>query len=404
MSRQIAVYQEEWTGEVQAALSHLSKPQATVLALFSLGMVFARSCAVTAVAAVLAAAWDHPFNTARQRLREFYQEAAAKAGAKRREIEVETCFVPLLRWILSRWQGRQLALALDATTLGDRFAGLAISVVYRGCALPVAWTILPAGEKRAWRREWLRMLRLLRPAIPPPWTVLVLADRGRYARWLFRRIVRLGWHPFLRINKGGTFRPTDRAQFVALTTFVPQPSRSWCGTGTAFKTPECHLACTLIARWEEGHKDPWLILTDLSPESCDPCWYGLRMWIERGFKLTKRGGWQWQATRMSDPERAARLWLAVAVATLWLVSVGSEAEVNEPESACDPIAAVLPAQTHQRCATRLRAVALFRQGLIRLVLAMLDHASLPFGRFVPEPWPTASPLTVTTLPQEDTSQ
>ena len=56
----------------------------------------------------------------------------------------------------------------------------------------------------------------------------------------------------------------------------------------------------------------------------DAAWYGLRVWIEQGFKLIKRGGWQWQRTRMTDPERAERLWLAVAVATLWLVSVGGE--------------------------------------------------------------------------------
>jgi hypothetical protein len=24
------------------------------------------------------------------------------------------------------------------------------------------------------------------------------------------------------------------------------------------------------------------------------CWYGLRAWIEQGFKITKRAGWQWQ--------------------------------------------------------------------------------------------------------------
>jgi hypothetical protein len=29
---------------------------------------------------------------------------------------------------------------------------------------------------------------------------------------------------------------------------------------------------------------------------------------------------------MTDPERAAQLWLAVAVATLWLLSVGGEAD------------------------------------------------------------------------------
>lgn len=403
MSRQLGVYHQEWTERVQEAFPHLSKPQARVLAVFSLGMVFARSCALNAVSGFLAVALEQERNTVRQRLREWCWNAEDKAGKKRQQVVVEDCFVPLLGWVLRHWQGTQLALALDATTLGDRFAVLAISVVYRGCAIPVAWKVLQAGEKRAWRREWLRMLRLLSPAVPPGWTVLVLADRGLYARWLFRRIVRLGWHPFLRINNRGHFRPQDTAHFFALLSFVPRTGTSWCGEGTAFKTVECQLPCTLLARWEEGHKDPWLILTDLSPHSCDPCWYGLRMWIERGFKLTKRGGWQWQTTRMTNPERAARLWIGVAVATLWLVSVGGEAEATEPESAFDTLVTALPSQTHQRRATRLRQVAIFHQGLIRLVLAMLDHAPLPFGRFVPEPWPSAPPLaTAFTLPPHDT--
>src|SRR2546430_5459263 len=95
----------------------------------------------------------------------------------------------------------------SATTLGTRFTVLAISVVYRGCAIPVAWTILPATAKHAWRRAWLRMLRHVHRAVPRTWTVIVLADRGLYARWLFRRITRLGWHPFLRINTGGDLPP-----------------------------------------------------------------------------------------------------------------------------------------------------------------------------------------------------
>jgi hypothetical protein len=403
MSRQIAVYQREWAAQVREVLPHLSKPQVVVLASFSLGMVFARSCAVSAVAAFLAAGLGQAPNTVRQRLREWCWEAEAKAGANRRAIAVEVCFLPLLRWIVRRWQGTHLALALDATTLGDCFAVLAVSVVYRGCALPVAWVVLPAGEKRAWRREWLRLLRLLRPAVPPTWTVLVLADRGLYARWLFRRIVRLGWHPLLRIHKRGAFRPADRGHFWELTTFAPRPNTSWAGRGTAFKTPESHLACTLLARWEQGHRDPWLLLTDLPPDACEPCWYGLRMWIERGFKLTKRGGWHWQATRMTAPDRAARLWLAVAVATIWLVSVGGAAEAGAPESAFVPLA-TLPTQTRQRRATRLRAVAVFHQGLIRLVVAMLEHAPFTRGDFFPEPWPTAPSLPITRLPQGDGPQ
>jgi len=61
-----------------------------------------------------------------------------------------------------------------------------------------------------------------------------------------------------------------------------------------------------------------LILTELPPEASDASGYGLRAWIAQGCKSTKRAGWQGHRTRMTDPARAARLWLAVAVATLWL--------------------------------------------------------------------------------------
>jgi hypothetical protein len=43
-----------WTLTIQAHMPHVSKPQATVLALWSLGMVLARSGALTAVRAFLA--------------------------------------------------------------------------------------------------------------------------------------------------------------------------------------------------------------------------------------------------------------------------------------------------------------------------------------------------------------
>jgi hypothetical protein len=83
--------------------------------------VLARSCALTAVSAFLAEGLKQKENTVRQRLREWCYEAQAKRGKQRQEVRVETCLAPLLAWILSGWTGTQLALALDATTLGDRF-------------------------------------------------------------------------------------------------------------------------------------------------------------------------------------------------------------------------------------------------------------------------------------------
>src|SRR4029450_9556516 len=216
----------EWTTIIQTHSPSLTKPQATVLALWSLGMVLARSCALTAVSAFLATWLGRKEPAVRQQLREFCYEATAKCGTARQALVVETYFVPLLAWVVGQWEGTQLALALDATTLGTRFTVLALSVVYRGCAIPVAWTVLAATATHAWRREWLRMLRQVRRAIPRAWTVIVLADRGLYARWLFRRITRLGWHPFLRINPGGTFRLQGHVRAVPLKELAPHARRT----------------------------------------------------------------------------------------------------------------------------------------------------------------------------------
>jgi hypothetical protein len=382
----------EWTLTIQAHLPHLSKPQATVLALWSLGMVLARSCALTAVRAFLATWLHRKEPTVRQQWREFCYEASAQRGTARCALPVEPCGVPLLAWVVAQWEGTQLARALDATTLGTRFTVLALSVVSRGCAIPVAWTVLPAPAQHAWRREWLRRLRQVRRAVPRAWTVLVLADRGLYARWLCRRSTRLGWHPFVRINTGGTCRPKGQVRGLPLKTLVPLPGTTWQGTGIACKGRHRQLHCTLLACWEAGDTAPWLRLTDLPPEARTACGYGLRAWIAQGFKSTKRAGWQWQRTHLTQPDRAARLWRAVAVATLWRLSVGGEAEETIPASTVPDVTALVPRQPRMRRATRLRLVSIFRQGWNLILVALLDQAPLPVGRFIPEPWPIVAML------------
>jgi len=116
-------------------------------------MVLARSCALTAVRAFLATWLGRKEPAVYQQLRAFCSEVAAKRGPSRCALAVEPCFVPLLGWIVEQWEGTQLALALDATTLGTRLTVLAIRVVSRGCAIPRAWTVLEATAKQAWRRE-----------------------------------------------------------------------------------------------------------------------------------------------------------------------------------------------------------------------------------------------------------
>lgn len=378
---------DEWQQTVAEHMPHMSKPQAVVLAMFSFGMVIARSCALTAVTDYLSELLKTKRDSQRQRLREFCYEADKKRGDQRVSVDAEACFVPLLRWVLSMWQGDRLALAIDATQLGTKFTVLAVSVLYRGCAIPVAWKVVSATEKGSWRPHWLRMLRNLRQAVPRKMTVIVLADRGLYAPWLYRRIVRLGWHPFLRINCQGYFRPKGAKAYGLIKELVPKVGGQWSGRGTAFKTKNSSVECTLLACWGERHEEPWFILTDLAPEKAEAGWYAMRAWIEHGFKIEKRGGWQWHRTRMADVERASRLWVVVAVATLWTVSVGGETDDDLTGKAIPELAEAVATAPRRRRATRVRLTSVFRRGCARIIAALLRHEPIPKGRLVPEPWP-----------------
>lgn len=99
---------------------------------------------------------------------------------------------------------------------------------------------------------------------------------------------------------------------------------------------------------------------------------------------------------MTDPERAARRWLAVAVATLWLLSVGGQANAAIPESTVPEVADVLRGGARrQRKATRLRLVSVVRRGWALVLAAVLNQQPLPKGRLVPEPWPPSPPAHLT---------
>jgi len=379
----------EWQAVVSEQMSHLSKPQAVVLAMWSFGMVMTQSCGLTTVATFLASLLEQKENSVRQRLREWYKDGEDKQGLDRCEIDVTTCFAPLVVWILSWWSAveKRIALALDASSLGERFVVLAIRIVYRGCAIPVAWAIVPAAVPGEWRPHWEALLKQVSASIPDDWFVIVMADRGLYASWLFAAIRAPGWHPFLRINLGGTFRAQGSSQFLSLASLLPPSGQTRALAGTCFKSNP--LDCTLLCACDEQHEHPWLIVTDLAPQQADIFWYAMRPWIECGFKHTKRAGWHWHNTKMTDPQRAARLWLAIAVATLWVVSVGGEAEAQLPASSFD----ALPPTPHARCSptkrSQPRLLSCFRRGIVTILAALLNRKPLPLGRFLPSPWPTS---------------
>lgn len=368
-------------------MGHLRKPQRQVLSLWSYGIILAQTCGLTRVCARLAAQLGEKEQNLRQRLREWSWESEAKKGRQRTDWDCTANFAALLKWVLYYWpqETRQLVLAMDATVLKRVFVVLSISVVYRGCAIPIAWTIRPAEQPGSWRQPWESLFQSIQGVVSADWTVLVLADRGLYAKWLFELIQSCHWHPFLRINLGGKYRPKGQADFRPMRQLLAAVNLVWSGAVVCF--PSKPLEASLLACWGAQHKEPWLIVTDLPPEQASAAWYGMRTWIEGGFKDIKRDGWQWQKTRMTDPTRATRFWFALAVATLWVVCAGSEADQNLPVANFLDLPPTHIARQSKKSTSPVRLLSCFSRGLDVILAALINQDPLPFGCFFPDPWP-----------------
>lgn len=385
MPRRDTLY--DWTAHVATRFPHLPAAHARSLAEWSFGMVLAHAVHLTAVVTHLAAVVGQKANTVRQRLRELFQPGERKAGHSRTTFDPHACCEPLVRWVTDGWADRRVALALDASNLGDRFTVLAAAVVVRGVGIPVAWRVLPAntpGEE--WNPIWVRLVERVRAALGDGWQVVVLTDRGLESAALFRGLVAAGCHPLMRVKAGGWFRPAGWAKWRRMGQFAAREGDRFAARGTAYRSPSATLECTLLACRMPGCADPWVLLTDLPPAAADPCWYAFRSWIEQGFRLAKRGCWQWQRTRMSDAGRAERVWAAVAVGTVWVVAVGGLGEHEERAETLPPLAIGRADGSNRPGRPRRRQVRVSVRGLAAIVAGLLNE-ELRTGRIVPEPWP-----------------
>lgn len=132
------------------------------------------------------------------------------------------------------------------------------------------------------------------------------------------------------------------------------------------------------------------MITDLPPHVAQVAWYRMRAWIEAAFKDLKRGGWGWQHSKMQEASRVERLWLAMAVALVWTVRLGSQADSQLPGAHVDrlPPAHIarqrVRSEPGQRSARRLSCP---QRGRLVLLAALVRAEDWPMGAITGEPWP-----------------
>lgn len=302
-----------WSQAVRKSFTALSKPQAYVLAAFSLGLGRARRCALARVAESLF--WLGKPDSLERRLQRFLSNE---------HIDWQLGCQNLSAWVLRSlvFAQRTLVLLVDETSLAEHLKVMAVSLAYRGRAIPLAWWCY---RQEHYPTKQVRLIDTLlgwiTPHIPEGHDVLVEADRGiGTSPSLLRRIEKRGWHFLVRVQ-GSVRLKRDDGSIVPFRSLVRAPGQQWSGWVQAFRKAGWR-RCWAIAYWGKGHKEPWLLLSDQAEVSGQR--YGWRMWEELAFRDFKSTGWHWQKSRVWDPAHANRLWLVMALAYAWALSLGTQ--------------------------------------------------------------------------------
>jgi hypothetical protein len=303
-----------WFKKVAKAFADLSKPQSFLLAAFSFGIVRAQRCTLARIAERLCSLGKA--DTVERRLQRFLANP---------KISLEEGCRCLAGWVLSSlvFGGKTLVLLVDETSLAEHLKVMAVSLAYRGRAIPLAWWCYHPEHYPMKSIELIdTLLGWVAPWIPAGCRVLVEADRGLGSSpALARRLRQRGFEYLVRVTKQMRLRLPDQ-QEVQFGSLVQGPGQHWSGPVQAFGS-EHWQSCWAIIYWGQGHKEPWLLLTSWAEVPARG--YGWRMWEELAFRDFKSYGWHWDRSRVWEPEHANRLWLAMALAYAWTISLGTQA-------------------------------------------------------------------------------
>jgi hypothetical protein len=309
---------QQWTDSVNRLLAPLNRHWTKALSCFSLAMCLAGHCQSGKLAAV--AISDAKPASSRRRWERFIANDLLDGQAVLRQ---------LTRSVMASWGGRELLLVLDETPNGQDLRCLRLGVAYRKRLLTIAAVCYPTDRPPLPMPKLIcRLLRktakLLLPAADQA-RVTLLCDRGLAWPAVMDCVRRLGWGHVMRLQRSTRVTLPGDGQVVAAGQLVGRPGERWHGRAMIFKKAGWR-AAHLTALWDRRSKEPWLLAAreDGGPGGLRAATaYAKRNWCEQTFRDEKSGHFRWDQSHVTDPSRALRVVVVMALATLLSISLGT---------------------------------------------------------------------------------
>ena len=236
-------------------------------------------------------------------------------------IDVHALYGPLMQQALAEWSDQRVYLALDTSMLWNTYCLVRISLVYRGRAIPMVWTVLEHPSSSVAYDVYKELLDKVVEWLPCGCTVVFTADRGFADTHLMQHLTGLGWHWRIRI-KGSfwIYRQGKRRCKVNRIPLSPGKALFW---HHVYLSKQGYGPVHLALGRPISSKEHWFVVSDEPTDEKTFEEYGLRFDIEENFLDDKSNGFQLESSLIRSANALERLCCVLAITTLYLVAQGT---------------------------------------------------------------------------------
>lgn len=235
-------------------------------------------------------------------------------------VTAQNWYWPVIVPIIQVLAHHEIRLLVDCTKIGFNHRLMSISIAYRRRAIPLVWSVHRGRKGDVSVEEQITLFKQLRYLIPRSATVWVYGDCGFQYVPLLSWIRRQGWHFVIR-QKGNVQVYRAGQGWQKLNAFGLKEGQTQV-VGWVRLTRKHQVGWYwLVLHWKKGEDEPWYLVSNRQDNLIKR--YKVRMWTEEMYGDMKGHGFDLEATHLDDPDRLARLFLAVAITFVWFISLGS---------------------------------------------------------------------------------
>jgi len=235
------------------------------------------------------------------------------------KVTEQTYFLPFIQSLLIKIGLKKMVFAIDDSLVGRGCICLMINLIYKHCALPLAFTVVRGKKGHLPEDTHVKLVNKLHPLIPESTEEVILLGDGEFDGITLQQTVSdFGWKYVSRTSYNITIYADDEPfPIETLAAMLPQGCYKKLSNCTI--TQKKYGPVTAIAWWGENHDEPLFLVSNFKSASKACEYYSMRFTIETFFSDQKSRGFKIDKSHLSSPKRLTRLLYASCLAYLWVI-------------------------------------------------------------------------------------